>query len=243
MTVAEPPRYLDAGETALVVEFGTTIDEAVNDRVLELDAALGSRQTAGVIELVPTYRSLMIHYDPLRLSRAALVSVVDEALKDTRTAKSAKRLWTIPACYDPEFADDLGHVATTVGLTPEAVVTAHASARYRVYMYGFAPGFAYLGGLPPVLKLPRRTSPRDRLPVGSLTIAAGQALISTVAMPSGWHILGRTPELLFVPGREPAFLVAVGDVITFERIDRARFDALSLSAAQGELVSRVEALP
>ncbi len=242
MTAIPPPRYLDAGETALVVEFGTSIDEAINDRVLALDAAMASRATAGVIELVPTYRSLMIHYDPLRLSRQALVSVVDAALSDPLQAASAKRLWTVPACYDAAFSDDLAFVATTVGLSPEAVVTAHASARYRVFMYGFAPGFAYLGGLPPALKLPRRTSPRDRLPVGSLTIAAGQALISTVAMPSGWHILGRTPELLFVPSRDPAFLVAVGDVITFERIDRAAFDDLSRRAAQGEIVSRVEAL-
>ena len=236
------PRYLDAGETALVVEFGTTVDEAINDRVIALDAALSVRSPDGVVELVPTYRSLMIHYDPLVVPRNELIKIVESALASAMTSRTAKRLWTIPACYDPEFATDLDHVAASVGLDPSSVIASHATAKYRLFMFGFAPGFAYLGGLPAVLSLPRRTSPRDQIPAGSLIIAGGQALVSTVAMPSGWHILGRTPERLFAPERNPAFLLAVGDVMTFEQIDREAFERLGRRVASGEVVARAEML-
>jgi inhibitor of KinA len=228
------PRFLDAGETALVVEFGQSIDPAVNARVLALDAALSHAAPQGIVECVPTFRSLMIHYDPLRLTRAALVSIVEVCLGAVAPPATARRLWTLPACYDPDFAEDLAHVSAATGFSPEAVITAHASARYTVYMYGFAPGWAYLGGLPTELTLPRRTAPRARISAGSLIIAAGQAIVATMAMPSGWHILGRTPERLFRPDRDPAFPVAVGDMLTFTPIDRATFEALDARAAAGE---------
>jgi inhibitor of KinA len=228
------PRFLDAGEAALVVEFGQTIDPGINARVLALDVALAQSAPEGMVECVPTFRSLMIHYDPLRLTRAALVSIVKACLGAPAPPTAARRLWTLPACYDPDFAEDLAHVSAATGLTPEDIITAHASARYPVYMYGFAPGWAYLGGLPGALTLPRRTAPRARIPAGSLIIAGGQAIVATMAMPSGWHILGRTPERLFRPDRDPAFLVAVGDVLTFTPIDRATFEVLDARAATGE---------
>ena len=237
------PRYLDAGETALVVEFGSTVDETTNDRVLALDAALGRKPVTGIIERVPTYRSLMVHYDPLLLSRARLIDRIDGALSEPVALEPVlRRRWHLPACYDASFADDLDHVAATVDLPQSEVIRLHSQAEYRVFMYGFAPGFAYLGGLPAALTLPRRVSPRDRIPAGSLIVAGGQALVTTVAMPSGWHILGRTPERLFAPDRDPAFPVAVGDVITFDPIDRATFEVLSVRASSGELVARVEPL-
>lgn len=233
-----PPRFLDAGETALVVEFGRSIDAAINARVLALDAALSDRRTPGLLEQVPTYRSLMLHYDPLVLSRAALIALVLDCLSVPGPAPGARRLWTLPACYDPEFAVDLGHVATTCGLSPDHVIAAHSGAEYRVYMYGFAPAWAYLGGLPAALTLPRRTSPRSQIPAGSLIIAGGQAIVATMAMPSGWHILGRTPERLFRPDREAAIAVAVGDAIRFEPVDRATYDAMALRASAGETLAR-----
>lgn len=237
------PRYLDAGETALVVEFGSTVDESTNDRVLALDAALEREPAAGIIERVPTYRSLMVHYDPLALSRAQLINLIEGALTEPAALKPVShRRWRLPACYDAGFADDLGHVAAAVDLPQSEVIRLHAQAEYRVFMYGFAPGFAYLGGLPAALTLPRRVTPRDRIPADSLIIAGGQALITTVAMPSGWHILGRTPERLFAPDRDPVFPIAVGDVITFDPIDRATFEALSTRARSGELVARTESL-
>ena len=242
MTSPLQPRYLDAGETALVVEFGTTIDEGINDCVLALDAAIAGNAPAGVVELVPTYRSLMIHYDPLILPRRLLIETVEKALQLVGGVAGDRRLWTLPACYDKAFAEDLEVVAASAGLSTSAVINYHASARYRVFMYGFAPGCAYLGGSPKILALPRRATPRQLISPGSLTIAGGQSLVSTVAMPSGWHIVGRTPERLFAPRRNPVFLITVGDVITFEPVDRADFEELGRRAERGEIISRSEAL-
>jgi KipI family sensor histidine kinase inhibitor len=139
------------------------------------------------------------------------------------------------------MAEDLPHIAAATGLTPDQIVAAHAGATFTVVMYGFAPGWAYLSGLPPALTLPRRTSPRDRIPAGSLIIAGGQAIVAALAMPSGWHILGRTPERLFNPLRDPAFLVAPGDRLRFEPVDAATFAALDARAAAGETLARTGA--
>lgn len=229
-------RFLDAGETALVVEFGTRIDEALAARVRALDAALAAAMPEGVRECVPTYRSLMIHYDPLRIARGTLVAAV-EALLGAGTAEAEGRLWRVPACYDPSFAEDLAHVAATTGLSAEEVIAAHAGATYRLAMYGFAPGWAYLGGLLPALALPRRESPRDRIPAGSLIIAGGQALIAGGPMPSGWHILGRTAERMFAPARDPAFLMEVGDRVTFQPVDLATHERLLAQVEAGGTVA------
>lgn len=235
------PRILDCGECALSVEFGTVLDEALAARVLALDEALRAAPPAGLSETVPTYRSLMLHYDPLVVSRAALVAHVAALLDRPAPPGGGGRLWRLPACYEPSLAADLGHVASACGLSPDAVIRAHAGATYRLVMYGFAPGWAYLSGLPAALALPRRASPRDRIPAGSLIVAGGQAIVAALPMPSGWHILGRTPERLFDPARAPAFLFAPGDRLCFEPVDLAAFAALEARAARGETLARLVA--
>lgn len=232
------PRFLDCGECALSVEFGSTVDEALAARVLALDAALLADPPRGLTETVPTYRALMLHYDPLALPRAALVARVTEALGRAAAAPAAGRLWRLPACYDPALAEDLGHVAAACGLTPAEVSRRHANAAYSLAMYGFAPGWAYLSGLPPALALPRRASPRDRIPGGSLIVAGGLAIVAALPMPSGWHILGRTPVRLFDPARDPAFLLAPGDRLGFDPVDLDAFRALEARAAAGEPLAR-----
>ncbi len=233
----DAPRLLDAGETALVVEFGSVIGDELSERVVALDRAMSVEPPGGVLECVPTYRSLMIHYDPLVLSRDALADVVRERLSRAQSVDRKPVTWRIPACYDPDFAEDLPFVAETIGLTQDQVIHLHATTPYRVAMYGFAPGWAYLSGLPAALALPRRTSPRARIPGQSLIVAGGQAIVAGDAMPSGWHILGRTPERLFTQGRTPPFLVGVGDRITFRPITRPEFDALAARVAQGAVVA------
>lgn len=231
-------RFLDAGECALTVEFGQVIDDALVARVLALDTALGLAPCAGIVGTVPTYRSLMVHYDPLVLSRTALVAHVQAAL--ARPVGQAGRgvLWHLPACHDPALAEDLQNVAAVTGLTADEVVRLHLGAVFTVVMYGFAPGWAYLSGLPPALALPRRASPRDRIAAGSLVVAGGQAIVAGVAMPSGWHIIGRTPVRLFDPGRDPEFLLAPGDRIAFDPVDLAAFRALEARVAAGERLAR-----
>lgn len=232
------PRFLDAGEGALTVELGARIDDALAARVLALDAALAAGAPTGLLETVPTYRSLMVHYDPLTLSRAALVAHVQAALARSAAQRAEGSLWSLPACYDPALADDLDHIAVATGLTPGQVVSTHSGATFTVVMYGFAPGWAYLSGLPPALAVPRRITPRDRIPAGSLIVAGGQAIVAALAMPSGWHILGRTPERLFAPDRDPPFLVEPGDRLRFEPVDVTTFAALEARAARGEPLAR-----
>jgi len=222
------PRFLPAGETALVVEFGQVIDPFIHDHVLALDAALAGAPLDGIVETVPTYRSLLIHFEPRLLTTEDLIAHLAAMMPLQRLARGMGRLWRIPVCYDAALAEDIEEVATQTGLAAAEVAALHADTRYRVYMYGFAPGFTFLGGLPEKLGISRRPTPRPPAPPGSLLIAGGQALISTIAMPTGWYVVGQTPVKMFDPKREPAFFVEAGDEITFEPINRAAYDDLSV---------------
>jgi inhibitor of KinA len=236
------PRYLPAGESALVVEFGDTIDPKIHDRVLALDAAIGQAKWEGVIETVPTYRSLMIHFDPRRLTAEALVDSLAGLDYASARPRMRRQLWHIPACYDPPHGEDIAEIAALLGLSPAQIIGLHHGARYRVYMYGFAPGFTFLGGLPEELKIPRRAVPRPPAPPGSLLIAGGQALIASCAMPTGWYGIGRTPVKMFDPRRGRIFPIGIGDELCFDRIDPAAFDAMSTAAEAGEFCARHEYL-
>lgn len=235
------PRYLDAGEAALVVEFGMDVSPASSEKVLSLDHALGAQAVAGIRELVPTYRSLMIHYDPLVLGRAELIAIVDDifAAGGERPVGPA-HLWTFPCCYEAAFAEDLAAVAQELGLSQERVVELHGTATYRLAMYGFSPGFSYLSGLPAELAVSRRPSPRPPHPKNAIIVGGGLCAIATLPMPTGWWVIARTPEAMFVPERNPAFLVAVGDHIRFDAVDRSTFEALERRATAGEVVARME---
>jgi inhibitor of KinA len=232
------PRFRDAGEAALVVEFGTVIDDRLAEQVLALDLALLAAPLHGLLESVPTYRSLMLHYDPLVLPRASLIGHIGRLLSQGAPVATTGRLWCLPACYDPLFADDIGHVARTTGLAADRVIALHAGATYRIVMYGFAPGWAYLSGLPPALTLPRRATPREMIPAGALIIAGGQAIVAAGPMPSGWHIIGRTAARLFMPGQDPAFPLSPGDRLQFDPVDAGAFAALQQRAAAGEVLMR-----
>jgi KipI family sensor histidine kinase inhibitor len=238
LTGVPEPQFLDAGEAALVVEFGRTIEPNIHHRVLALDAALGKRALPGVTELVPTIRSLMIHYDPLAIDRATLIETVRGIETDAVAAKPQRR-WRIPCCYDPQFGENIAQIAEMQSLTPERVVALHSGAVFQATMYGFLPGFCYLGGLPKELTVPRRVTIRPPHPPGTIMIGAGMGLITTFSMPTGWWLVGRTPELMFSLKRERTFLAAVGDEITFAPIDVDTFHALDRRAEAGEIVATV----
>lgn len=229
------PRFLPAGESALVVEFGAAIDPALNDKVRAFDHALAAASIPGIVETVPTYRSLMIHFDPRQLATDALIAELSKLPIGPNAAAKPKH-WSIPACYEPPHAEDLAEVAAALGLTPERVVALHAGAEYRVYMFGFAPGYAFLGGLPAELNISRRPKPRPPVPQGALLIAGGQALIANRPMPTGWYNLGATPALLFDPKRSPPVALDIGDRIRFAPVDGATFARLRQVAADGAAV-------
>lgn len=239
--VPAAPTFLDAGESALVVEFGRSVDPALSDRVLALDAALAVDPPEGLRELVPTYRSLMIHYDPLRLDRARLVARVEAALASpSQVAARSGALWTLPCCYAPPHGEDLAEMAGLLGLTADRAAELHAAGRYRVYMYGFSPGFTYLGGLPEPLAISRRARPRPPHDSQAVLVGGGLCAVAHFAMPTGWYVVGRTPERLYAPERSSAFLFEPGDQLAFEPIDAETFTALEARAQSGEIVARKE---
>ena len=235
-----PLRFLDSGEAMLVVEFGSTIDAALNERVLALDAALTRAAIAGVVETTPTFRSLAVHYEPLVIDRARLIDRILEAERQAEVTARPSRSWVFPCCYAAPHGEDLAEVAGRLSLTPERLVELHTGRPLRVHMYGFSPGFAYLGGLAPELAASRRAHPRPPHPADAVMIAGGMSAIAPLPMPTGWWVIGRTPEKVFALARDPAFLVAVGDEIRFEAIDADAFAMLAARAAAGEPVARVE---
>jgi len=228
------PRFLSAGDRALVVEFGDRVDRALNVLVLRLDAAIRAEGLAGIVETVPSFRSLMVHYDPLLTSRARLQAAIEPLLGSGLGAAGEARLWHIPVCYEGAFAPDLAEVAERTGLAPAQVVELHSSPRYHVYMLGFLPGFPYLGDVPARLALPRRADPRLRVPAGSVSIATNLSAIYPVESPGGWHLIGTTPIRLVDLARPRPALLTPGDAIVFEPIGGARLAALRVAAAAGD---------
>ena len=232
---ADTPRFLAAGDTALVVEFGRVIDRAVSERVLALRDRVQAAALEGVVELVPSFRSLMVHYDPLRTGNARLTSAIRELLAGQTAASRTARLWRIPACYEGQHAPDLEDVARRTGLATAEVVRLHAQTRYHVYMIGFLPGYPYLGDVPEALRLPRRSDPRVRVPAGAVAIAAAMTGVYPVESPGGWHLIGNTPVRLFDAGRPQPALLAPGDAVCFEPVSAAEHDRLRRRVQAGDL--------
>ena len=236
-------RLRSAGEQGLVVELGDAIDPDVNARVHWLARAVMSRHAAEVIEVVPTYRSLLVVHDPLRTSRARLESLIRELLDDApddAALGSSGRLVSVPACYGGELGPDLETVARDRGLAPEEAIALHSRATYRVYMLGFTPGFPYLGGVPAPLATPRLDVPRQLVPAGSIGIAGEQSGIYPVASPGGWRLIARTPLRLFDPSAATPFLFSAGDRVRFEPIDPLRFAQIASEVAAGRYVPSIE---
>ncbi len=222
------PRFLPVGDAALTVEFGDTISPELNAQVVALELALAAAELDGIIEAAPTYRSLLICYDPLEISFAQLVMELRRLLAgDLRPRQADAVTWTVPVVYDPPLGRDLLEVAQRLALTPEQVIALHSGAEYQVYMMGFAPGLPYLGGLPAALHIPRRQTPRPRVPAGAVMIGGMQALIVPTQLPSGWYILGQTPLRPFDPARQDPFLFRAGDHVRFRRVDAVEGDRLA----------------
>jgi len=221
------PRITDVGDTAFNVEFGDGVDRSVNAQVVGLCRALGAARPVGLVEVVPTFRSALIVYDPLATSRASLEAKVRDLVTGCADAPSAVgRTWRIPVCFDADLGPDLDAVRLAAGLDRDQAIALFTGARYFVYMLGFMPGFGYLGEVPKPLRLPRRATPRVKVPAGSVAIAGAMGAVYPWESPGGWHLLGRTPVAFFDPARQPPALLAAGDDVVFEPIDRARYEGL-----------------
>ncbi|TQX85852.1 5-oxoprolinase subunit PxpB [Rhizobium sp. rho-13.1] len=228
------PRILACGDSALSVELADTIDEAVSERVIALAASMADSPVDGVEELVPTYRSLMVVYDPAVVRGRSLALTLQQRLDTLVVGSVHPQRFDVPVVYGGAVGLDLQELAGMKGMTVSQLIELHSSVEYRVYMIGFAPGFAYLGGLPEILHTPRLPTPRQRIEAGAIGIGGKQASINSVPGPSGWRFIGRTLLRLFDPSRATPFLLGAGDRVRFRPVSEDEASQFARTSAAGE---------
>ena len=230
------PLFLPAGDQALVVELGDAISPEINRRVHDLLHAVEGQSVDGIVDLVPSYRSLLVEFDPMRVAASEVQSLITQLIGDLGERESwSPRVVMIPVLYGGDYGPDVDFVAEHNGLTHEEVVTMHSGADYLVYMMGFSPGFPYLGGLREELVTPRLPTPRVVVPAGSVGIAEAQTGVYPVASPGGWRLIGRTPVRLFDAARQPPAVLNAGDYIRFVPItDEEEYLRIERAVKNGE---------
>ncbi|WP_294269982.1 5-oxoprolinase subunit PxpB [Propionivibrio sp.] len=249
-----PVRLLALGDAAWTIEFGTRIDPALHARVLGLADALeqarraepgeadgegreggaGCEDFAGIVDVVPTFRSLTVHFNPLLIDGQRLGQALLRLAADAGTASRKGRHWRIPVCFDEEFSPDLNDLAQSKGLSREAVIALMSETTFTVYLIGFMPGFPYLGGLPALLEAPRLASPRKAVPARSLAIAGAMCAVYPWQSPGGWRLLGKTPVPMFSAGNaQSPSLLASGDRVCWQAVDRPLYLEIEAAAQAG----------
>ena len=220
------PQFRAIADHSLLVAFGTDISDDAHAKVVALDTAIGADMPVGVIETVPALVNLLVSFDPVVTDHAAVEDHVRTCLKDLKAGEVSGGQRQVQVCYEGPFAPDLDTVATATGLSRDAVINAHLAGDFQVLMYGFAPGYAYLSGVPDPIQVPRKPAPVRDVPAGSVIIAGPQCLVTTLIMPTGWSIIGRSPTAILTGDPDHPFLFDVGDRLTFERIDLSTFERL-----------------
>ena len=221
------------------MEFGNEISEHINAQIRAFSIALTESKLPGIVELVPTYRSLMVHYDPEVIPYGVLVKKLKGLLNQLDHIRiPPSDVLEIPVLYGgDEMGPDLGFVAEHNHKTPEEVIRIHTSTEYLIYMLGFTPGFTYLGGMSEEIAAPRLAQPRVRIPAGSVGIAGSQTGVYPIDSPGGWQLIGRTPVRMYDPDRAVPILPKAGQYIKFYAIDQAEFDRIAaLEASSGYTV-------
>lgn len=227
--------FLPSGDTGLTVRLGTDIDKETSAAVMRLCSAIDAAALPGVIETVPAYVSLLVHYDPLKTSRHELIGAL-EALNEAAISTTAveARAWSLPVCFEgQDFASDLDTVAQWAGLDREDVISDIVGAEQFVYMIGFAPGQPYIGDLPDRIAIPRRKDPIPGIPAGSIVIATGKTVIYPVSNPTGWYVVGRTPVPIFDKSKENPVLLCAGDSVCLRAVSRGEFESIRERVAAG----------
>jgi inhibitor of KinA len=233
------PKFRVMGDRGLLVEYGDRIDPEINRKVRLLTLAFDHERPAGIIEVIPTYKSLLVVYDPLQVDCESVIRTVESLEADLpQLLLTAPRTIDIPVCYSGDFGPDIEFVARHNGLKVEDVIRIHSETVYMLYMIGFTPGFSYLGGLAETLHTPRLETPRAVVHAGSVGIANDQTGMYAVSSPGGWRIIGRTPLKLFDPARDEPFVYAAGDFIKFTSISEEEYYKLANQAPDGSSLSR-----
>lgn len=234
-------KLLVAGENGLVVEFGSIVSPEINVLVQQTTRLLAAGTTDGIVEIVPTYRSVNIYFDPLVITRQDLSRYIMQTLRDIRPQQLeclSSRLVDVPVCYGGVLGPDLEYVARYTGLSAREVITIHTSRPYLVYMLGFTPGFPYLGGLSEKLMMPRQEQPRPKVPAGSVGIAGNQTGFYPIESQGEWSLIGRTPLRAFNPDNSNPFLVAAGDYVQFQEIGMDEYFKIRRAVAAGTYIPK-----
>lgn len=227
-------RFLLTGDTSVTVEFGNEISTEINGRIRAFQIAVNQKKIPGIVEMVPTYRSVAVHYRPEVITYDALCAKLRELLGalDSIAIPPASVI-EIPVLYGGEMGPDLAFVAEHSGKTEEEVIRIHTEPEYLIYMLGFTPGFPYLGGMSPEIATPRLKTPRVKIPGGSVGIAGSQTGAYPIDSPGGWQLIGRTPLNLYDAHREVPILLEAGQYVKFRAIDQAEFDTIKVAVDAG----------
>lgn len=211
-------------DTGVLVEFGNIIDDDVHDKVLGFDTIIRQANITGITECVPSYTCVLVGYDPLITDSDLIGEQIEKCLSIEQTNTLQSTHWQIPTCYADSMAPDLSAVASHVGISEHDVIEQHCSGNYKIYMYGFAPGYAYMGGVPKSIQLPRKTGPVMNVPAQTVMIAGPQCLITTLTMPTGWWRIGLTTFKPLQMSRSNPFVLSVGDTLEFVAMTEFEFN-------------------
>ncbi len=223
-----------SGDSAILVEFENRIAPEINRLVRNFTLTLAEQNIPGIVEIVPAYRAVTVHYDPSVILFDALrkrLSDVLDQLNETEIPPAT--VWELPVLYGGGEGPDLPFVAQHSGRSEEDVIRIHSGTEYLVYMLGFTPGFPYLGGMDAAIAAPRLKAPRLKIPAGSVGIAGQQTGVYPIASPGGWQLIGRTPVKLYDPEREEPVLVQAGDYIKFTSVDAAEYARIAAEVESG----------
>lgn len=233
-------RYLPLGDTGLTVEFGNEISPSINGRVTRLCDMLKTLNINGIIESVPTYRSLSIYYDPSVLELDSLTALIDELLStEISMSVTSPYVIEIPVWYSTESGPDLEYVAQHSGKSIDEVIAIHSAPEYLIYMLGFTPGFPYLGGMNKDIATPRLSTPRIKIEAGSVGIAGSQTGIYSVDSPGGWQLIGKTPVKLYDLDRENPILLKSGNYLKFVPISKEEYFKIKEQAENGSYLCKM----
>lgn len=227
-------RFLTAGDSSLLIEFGDEISPEINKKITATVQLMKAQQIEGVVDLIPAFCSLLINYDPRIITYENLQKRMEDLVKLDATAEQAsKKIIEIPVCYGGEYGPDIENIAELAGLSVEEVIRIHSSRDYLIYMLGFLPGFAYLGGLEECLHTPRLANPRIKINAGSVGIGGSQTGIYPLDSPGGWQLLGMTPVTVYDPLREVPILYEAGEYIRFVPVDEAEYKRIKEEVENG----------
>jgi KipI family sensor histidine kinase inhibitor len=228
-------RILTAGDSSLLVEFGHEISPEINRKISSTVQLMKEQHIEGIVDVIPTYCSLLVNYDPLVIGYKDLKKRLEGLVKvDVKSGEGKKTIVEIPVCYGGEYGPDIANIAEHAGLTEEEVIKIHSSKDYLIYMLGFLPGFTYLGGLDERIHTPRLASPRIKIRAGSVGIGGSQTGIYPLDSPGGWQLMGMTPVKTYDPDREVPILVEAGQYIRFIPIDEAEYLRIEELVDRGE---------